>query len=123
MVAKRTVHLVGANVLVEELEGDEKSSGGIIIPDKSAKSDLLLGRVVQKGPGFLIPATEKAEKDDLHAILNGKSEERPIFIPLDLQEGDVVYFPKEVGDEIFLDGKSYKVVPYPAMRLFIREEE
>ena len=72
-------------VLVRRLEGEEKTAGGIIIPD-TAKEKPMEGEVVAVGPG--------ARSDD------GKIH------PLDVKIGDRVLFGKWTGTEIKLDGED-----------------
>jgi chaperonin GroES len=81
-------------ILVERLEhADERSVGGIIIPD-TAKEKPQQGRVVAVGKGRV----------------NDKGE----VFPLDVKAGDTILFGKYAGSEIKIDGKEY---------LIIREDE
>ena len=72
-------------VLVKRIEGDEKSSGGIIIPD-SAQEKPSEGEVLAGGPG--------ARGDD------GKIH------PLDVKTGNKILFGKWSGSEIKIDGED-----------------
>ena len=72
-------------VLVKRIEGDEKSSGGIIIPD-SAQEKPSEGEVLSVGPG--------ARGDD------GKIH------PLDVKTGNKILFGKWSGSEIKIDGED-----------------
>ena len=72
-------------VLIRRLEPDEKTAGGIIIPD-TAKEKPMEGEVVSAGPG--------ARGDD------GKIQ------PLDVKTGDRVLFGKWSGTEVKLDGED-----------------
>ena len=76
-------------VLVRRVEADEKTSGGIIIPD-SAKEKPQEGEVVAVGPGA---------RDD-----NGKIQ------PLDVKAGDKILFGKWSGTEIKLDGEDLLIM-------------
>jgi chaperonin GroES len=80
-------------VLLERLGGEEKTKGGIIIPD-SAKERPAEGKVIEVGPG--------KQSDD------GK------LIPLQVKKGDRVLFSKYSGTEVKLDGDE---------RLIVREDE
>ena len=73
-------------VLVQRVEQEEKTAGGIIIPD-TAKEKPMEGLVVATGPGA---------RDD-----SGKQQ------PLDVKAGDRILFGKWSGTEIKLDGKDY----------------
>jgi chaperonin GroES len=72
-------------VLIRRVEAEEKSAGGIIIPD-TAKEKPMEGEVVSVGPG--------ARGED------GKIQ------PLDVKAGDRVLFGKWSGTEIKLDGED-----------------
>ena len=76
-------------VLVRRLEQEEKTSGGIIIPD-TAKEKPMEGEVVAAGPGA------RGEDGKLH--------------PLDVKVGDRVLFGKWSGTEIKLDGEDFVVM-------------
>jgi chaperonin GroES len=72
-------------VLIRRVEAEEKTSGGIIIPD-TAKEKPMEGEVVAVGPG--------ARGED------GKIQ------PLDVKAGDRVLFGKWSGTEVKLDGED-----------------
>ena len=76
-------------VLIEVLDGSEKTAGGIIIPD-SAKEKPQEGEVVAVGPG-------------------AKNEEGKLS-PLDVKIGDIVLFGKWSGTEVKIDGKEYSIM-------------
>ena len=76
-------------VLVEREESDEKSAGGIIIPD-TAKEKPMQGKIIAVGSGI---------KDD-----QGKVS------PLDVKAGDTVLFGKWSGTEIKLEGTDYIIM-------------
>jgi chaperonin GroES len=72
-------------VLIRRVEGEEKTAGGIIIPD-TAKEKPMEGEVIAAGPG--------ARGED------GKLQ------PMDLKAGDRVLFGKWSGTEVKLDGEE-----------------
>ena len=76
-------------VLVRRIEDEEKTSGGIIIPD-TAKEKPMHGEVVAVGPG---------ERTDSGRVF-----------PLNVQIGDHVLFGKWVGTEIKIDGEDFLVM-------------
>ena len=81
-------------VIVKRLEeDDEKTSGGIIIPDT---------------------AKEKPQQGKVMAVGNGRIEKDGKVTPLDVKAGDTVLFGKYAGQEIKIDGEEV---------LIIREEE
>jgi chaperonin GroES len=76
-------------VVVKRLESEEKSKGGIIIPD-TAKEKPQEGEVVAVGPGA---------RDE-----NGK------LVPLDVKAGDRVLFGKWSGTEVKIDGQDLLIM-------------
>lgn len=84
---------LGNRVLIEPLEQDEITAGGIVLPE-TAKEKPQQGLVLAIGPGG---------RDE-----NGKR------IAMDVASGDKVLFAKYSGTEIKLDGKKY---------LILREED
>ncbi|MFH1915618.1 MAG: co-chaperone GroES [Pseudomonadota bacterium] len=76
-------------VLVKRLEVEEKTSGGIYIPD-SAKEKPVKGEVVAAGPG-------KLDED-------GKR------VKMTVKKGDTVLFAKYAGTEISIDGDEHLVM-------------
>ena len=76
-------------VVVEPLDEEEKTAGGIIIPD-TAKEKPMQGKVTAAGPG--------TRGDD------GK------FVALDVKKGDIVLYGKWSGTEVKLDGKTLLIM-------------
>ena len=76
-------------VLIRRIEQEEKTTGGIIIPD-TAKEKPQEGEVVAAGPGA------RAEDGKVH--------------PLDVKVGDRVLFGKWSGTEIKLDGEELMIM-------------
>ena len=76
-------------VVVRRLEADEKTAGGIIIPD-TAKEKPMEGEVVAVGPGA---------RDE-----TGK------LVPLDVKGGDRILFGKWSGTEVKLDGEELLIM-------------
>lgn len=76
-------------VLILRIEEEEKTKGGIIIPD-TAKEKPQEGKVVAVGPGKL---SDKGER-----------------IPLDLKENDRVLFGKYAGSDIKIDGVEHLIL-------------
>lgn len=76
-------------VLLRRLEQDEKTAGGIIIPDT---------------------AKEKPQEAEVVAVGTGLRDENGKVIPLDVQEGDRVLFSKWAGTEVNVDGEELLVL-------------
>ncbi len=76
-------------ILVQRIEGDAKTAGGIIIPD-TAKEKPQQGRVVATGPGKVGD--------------NGKRQ------ALDVKAGDRILFGKYSGSEVELDSEEHLIM-------------
>ena len=76
-------------VLIKVLDSEEKTAGGIIIPDTDK---------------------EKPQEGEVVAVgLGSKSEDGKIS-PMDVKVGDVVLFGKWSGTEVKIDGKEYSIM-------------
>jgi chaperonin GroES len=80
-------------LIVKRFEEEEKTKGGIIIPDN---------------------AKEKPQQGEIIAVGNGKVLEDGKVLPLEVKKGDRVLFGKYSGTEIKIDGTEY---------LMLREED
>ena len=76
-------------VVVRRLESEEKSKGGIIIPDS---------------------AKEKPQEGEIVAVGSGARDEAGKLVPLDVKKGDRVLFGKWSGTEVTLDGEELLIM-------------
>jgi chaperonin GroES len=76
-------------VLVEPLEAEEKTAGGIIIPDT---------------------AKEKPQEGKVLAVGKGTQDKDGAFKPLDVKKGDRVLYGKWSGTEVKIDGKDLMIM-------------
>ena len=76
-------------VLIEPLEAEEKTAGGIIIPD-TAKEKPMEGKVVAAGSG-------------------ARAEDGSVT-PMDVKKGNRVLYGKWSGTEVKIDGKEYVIM-------------
>ncbi|MBS4027293.1 MAG: co-chaperone GroES [Ignavibacteriales bacterium] len=88
-MAKVKVKPLGDRVLVKPMEAQEKTKGGIILPD-TAKEKPVIGEIVATGPG--------KRSDD------GK------LIPMELSVGDKILYGKYSGTEITLEDEEYLIM-------------
>jgi chaperonin GroES len=84
-----TLKPLGNRLVVEPLEQEEITAGGIVIPE-TAKEKPQKGKVLSSGPG---------DRDE-----DGKR------IPMDVSVGDTVLFAKYSGTEIKMDGKKLLIL-------------
>jgi chaperonin GroES len=76
-------------VLVRRLEQNEKTAGGIIIPDT---------------------AKEKPSEGEVVAVGSGSRDEAGKLVPLDVKAGDRILFSKWSGTEVRIDGEDLLVM-------------
>jgi chaperonin GroES len=80
---------LGDKVVVKASTAEERTTGGIVLPD-AAREKPQQGTVVSVGPGGLLENGERR--------------------PMGVREGDVVIFSKYGGNEIKLDGEEYLIL-------------
>ena len=88
-MAKTSFRPLHDRVVVKRIDAEEKTKGGIIIPD-NAKEKPSQGQVVAVGPG-------------------GRDEAGKL-IPIDIKAGDKVLFGKWSGTEVKLDGEELLIM-------------
>ncbi len=76
-------------VLIKPLDDEEKTSGGIIIPDT---------------------AKEKPQEGKVLAIGPGARDEQGNIVPMDVKVGDRVLFGKWSGNEVTIDGEELSIM-------------
>ncbi|MFH1622628.1 MAG: co-chaperone GroES [Candidatus Omnitrophota bacterium] len=84
---------LGDRILIKPLEAEEKTKGGIVIPDT---------------------AKEKPQEGKVVAVGKGKTLESGKVEPVEVKVGDIVLYGKYSGTEISKDGEEY---------LFVKEED
>ncbi|MBD3847899.1 chaperonin GroES [Bosea sp. OAE752] len=76
-------------VVVRRLDGEEKTKGGIIIPET---------------------AKEKPQEGEVIAVGSGARDEAGKLVPLDVKKGDRVLFGKWSGTEVKIDGQDLLIM-------------
>ena len=76
-------------VVVRRIESDERTAGGIIIPDT---------------------AKEKPQEGEIIAVGPGARDESGKLVPLDVKAGDRILFGKWSGTEVKIDGQDYLIM-------------
>jgi chaperonin GroES len=76
-------------VVIRRIEGEEKTKGGITIPDT---------------------AKEKPQEGEVIAVGPGARDERGKLVPLDVKAGDRVLFGKWSGNEVKIDGAELLIM-------------
>ena len=88
-MAKTKFRPLHDRVVVKRIDAEEKTKGGIIIPD-TAKEKPMQGEIIAVGPG----ARDEAGK----------------LVPLDVKKGDTVLFGKWSGTEVKIDGADLLIM-------------
>ncbi|HFB83773.1 co-chaperone GroES [Thermosulfuriphilus ammonigenes] len=76
-------------ILVQRIEEEERTKGGIIIPD-TAKEKPIMGKVIAVGDGRVTDSGQK--------------------IPMVVKEGDRILFGKYAGTEVKIEGEEYLIM-------------
>ena len=80
---------LGGKVIVEILKAEDKTKGGIIIPDT---------------------AKEKPQEAKVIAVGSGKTLENGKVVAPDVKAGDIIIFGKYSGSEVKVDDKEYLII-------------
>ncbi|WP_378943341.1 co-chaperone GroES [Mesorhizobium sp. ANAO-SY3R2] len=88
-MAKSKFRPLHDRVVVRRVESEEKTKGGIIIPDT---------------------AKEKPQEGEVIAVGSGARDEAGKLVPLDVKAGDRVLFGKWSGTEVKLDGEDLLIM-------------
>ena len=78
------------NVVVEHVEQDDKTSGGVFLPDT---------------------AKEKAQEGIIRAIGSGRVTDKGSVVDMHVRVGDRVLYRKYSGSEVKIDGTEYLIIP------------
>ncbi len=83
------IRLLQDRILVQRVEEEETTKGGIIIPDT---------------------AKEKPQEGKVIAVVNGKVKEDGTVQPLDVKKGDRLLFSKYAGTEVNIEGEEHLII-------------
>ena len=76
-------------VVIKQSKAEEKTTGGIIIPD-TAKEKPQIGKVVAVGPGKILDSGKRGK--------------------MTLKKNDKVIYPKYIGNDVEVDGEKYVIL-------------
>jgi chaperonin GroES len=89
MSKKLNIRPLRDRLLVRRIDEEEKTKGGIIIPDT---------------------AKEKPQEGEVMAVGSGRINEQGKITPLDLKVGDRILFSKYSGTEVKIEGQEYLIL-------------
>ena len=76
-------------IVIKQVEAEEKTSGGIILPD-SAKEKPQIGKVIATGPGALLDDGKRGQ--------------------MSVKKGDKVLYAKYMGSDVEIDNDKYVII-------------
>jgi chaperonin GroES len=88
-MAKLNVKPLDDRIVVEQNEAEQKTAGGIVLPD-SAQEKPHRGKVLAAGPGKLLDSGKRGR--------------------MSVKVGDEVYYGKYAGSDVEIDGKKYVIL-------------
>jgi len=100
-MGKMKLRPLGDRIVVEPLEAEEKTKGGIILPDT---------------------AKEKPQEGKVVAVGKGKTDESGKLIPMEVKVGDKVLYGKYAGTEITIEGKEYMILKEEDVLAIVEEK-
>lgn len=86
---KMTLKPLADRVVVKKVEAEEKTAGGIVLPDT---------------------AKEKPQQGEVLAVGPGRLDEKGARMPMELKAGDRVLFAKYSGTEVKIEGVEYLIL-------------
>jgi chaperonin GroES len=91
MIKERVMKLkpLDDRIVIEQLEAEEKTPGGIILPD-SAKEKPQIGKVIAVGPGALLDDGKRAK--------------------MSVKKNDKVLYAKYMGSDVEIDNEKYVII-------------
>ena len=109
--------LVGDRVLIEPVDGDEKTESGILLPATvTEKERVRSGRVIKVGPGYLTANPEYSDEPWK------KPHDAVRYLPLQCQPGDLAFFLRKEATEFNFKGKNYLIVHHGAILVLVRPD-
>ena len=116
MTPRESLLIVGDRVLIRPEDPAERTVSGLYLPASVKDKDRVRGgRVVQTGPGHLIPNPEFSETDTWDP-----DREAGRYIPLQARPGDYALFLRKEAIELEWKDEKYLIVPHSALLALAR---
>jgi len=93
---------LGDRIVVKRLEAEEKTAGGIVLPE-TAKEKPKEGKVIAVGPGKVLDSGERSK--------------------MQVKKGDRVLFASYAGTEVKLDGEEYLIMSEEDVLAVVKEQQ
>ena len=116
MTPRESLLIIGDRVLIRPEDPTERTASGLYLPASVKDKDRVRGgRVVQTGPGHLIPNPEFSETDTWDP-----DREAGRYIPLQARPGDYALFLRKEAIELEWKDEKYLIVPHSALLALAR---
>jgi co-chaperonin GroES (HSP10) len=110
--------VVGDRVLVQVVEGEERTNVGLYLPPTAIDNQAVQGgTIVATGPGLPMPSPDSNTDEPWMAPTR---ETR--FLPMQAKTGDYALFFRKAAVEITFEGDRYLVVPQAAILALVRDD-
>ena len=108
--------VVGDRVLIEPQTGEDKTETGLVLPASvSQQGEVLSGRVVETGPGYLTQNPEYSESE------TWKESGTPVrYLPLQAEPGDFAFFMGNEAIDLRYEETSYMIIQHNAILALVR---
>ena len=115
----KQILVVGDRVLIRPDKGEKKSKAGLYLPPSVIeKQEVLIGIVVEVGPG--IPLGSPEENMDEPWSVNDSNSVK--YIPPQAEVGDMVLFVNKASIEVKIENEDYLIMPQSAILILIRDD-
>ncbi len=111
--------VVGDRVLIEPQTGEDKTDTGLVLPASvSQQGEVVSGRVVKTGPGYLTQNPEYSESE------TWKESETPVrYLPLQADPGDYAFFMGNEAIDLRYEETNYMIVQHNAILALVRGDD
>lgn len=118
-IGKKEVVLVNDRVLLRHEKPDERTHGGLYLPQTAIeKATVQTGRIVAVGPGLPIPAMDRSDDEPWREQATTGN-----YLALQAQVGDMALYIREHAVDVRIEGDDYVVVPQSALLVLLRDED
>ena len=110
--------MVGDRVLIVPEDDDSTTAAGLILPASVKDKDRIQGgRVINTGPGYLLPNAAEADE-------NWKTTQHPVkYLPLQAKSGDFAFFLRKDAIELSYKNRTHLIVAHNSILALIRDQK
>lgn len=110
--------MVGDRVLIVPDDDGTTTAAGLILPASVKDKDRIQGgRVINTGPGYLLPNSNDPKE-------NWQTTQHPVkYLPLQAKSGDFAFFLRQDAIELSYKERTHLIVPHSAILALIRDQK